>query len=703
MTLQGKQEFERLLEEVFPFYIACDASERVVSVGRSLRKILPLPLQSGDAAQLFEVLRPHGARSLSTLGAGGAGRAGLVVIKLVIGLQMRGQVFDRGEHGVVFVGTPWFEDVDDAVTLGLTVDDFAPYDAAADYAVLLSQVRAQLIEQDELAQRLSEEVRRAERLRDDARVANEQAIEASKARDRFLAMMSHELRTPLTTILATNQLMLMGDLSAAQREHALAQQRAGAALLALINSVLDISKLQAGKFDLVPESFELRVAVEDVVGSMRDEAERKGLLLEWIASGVVPTTVRGDPVRFRQMLTNYIANAIKFTERGGVIVRVDVREMSEQRCKIGVAVTDTGIGIKSEHIDSLFKPFVQVRRDRGTGHIGTGLGLSICRQIAELMGGSAGVSSVWGKGSTFWFDGWFELDAVPRTRRTGQFRPLSIAPPPALLAVNGPKPTTSRSDRVPRVLVVEDDAVNRRLLALLVESMGYVVDAASDGAAGVEAVRSGSYSVVLMDCSMPGMDGFEATAAIRALPGPLCDIPVIAVTAHALEGDRERCISEGMDDYLTKPFNPSQIRQTLSLWVPLNDSTSEATSAALRTTQGAQSERSDVDRSVLRALKAYQRPDEPDLVAEVVTLFESDARTRAAELERAVEARDPSAVRFHAHALKGASSNVGARKVERLARWIERVDPLDDWGLTRDLARALAAEVELAVVALRSV
>lgn len=699
MSLQGTQEFERLLEEVFPFYIACDASGQVVGLGRSLRKILPRPLQSGDSAQLIEVLRPHGASSLCAIGAR---RAELVVVKLVIGLQLRGQVFDRGENGAVFVGRPWFEDLDDAMMLGLTVDDFAPYDAAADDVVLSSQLRAQMLEADKLAQRLKEEVRKAEKLRDDARVANEQAIEASKARDRFLAMMSHELRTPLTTILATNQLMLMGELSAAQREHAQAQKRAGATLLALINSVLDISKLQAGKFDLVPESFELRVAIEDVVGSMRDEAERKGLLLEWVASGAVPTTVRGDPVRFRQMLTNYVANAIKFTERGGVIVRVDVRETSDQRCKIVVAVTDTGIGIKSEHVELLFKPFVQVRRDRGTGHLGTGLGLSICKQIAELMGGSAGVTSVWGKGSTFWFDGWFELEAVPRTRRTGQFRPLSIAPPPALLPTSGSKPVPSRSGRAPRVLVVEDDAVNRRLLALLVESMGYVVDVASDGAAGVEAVRGGSYSLVLMDCSMPGMDGFEATAAIRGLPAPLCDIPVIAVTAHALEGDRERCISEGMDDYLTKPFNPSQIRQTLSQWAPLDDTASDASSTALRTTQGSQSARSDVDLSVLRGLKAYQRPDEPDLVAEVVALFESDARERAAQLERAVEARESAAVRLHAHALKGASSNVGARKVERLARWIERVDPLDDWALTRDLARALAAEVELAVVALRS-
>lgn len=698
MSVLEKQEVERLLEEVFPFYIACEDS-RVVGVGRSLRKILPAPLQSCDTSMLFEILRPHG---VATICAIRERPSALVVIKLATGLQLRGQVFTRRERGVVFVGTPWFEDVADAMAMGLTVDDFAPYDAAADYVVLLSQVRAQLLEGDELAQRLTEEVRRAERLRDDARVANEQAVEASKARDRFLAMMSHELRTPLTTILATNQLMLMGELPPAQREHALAQKRAGAALLALINSVLDISKLQAGKFDLVPETFDLRVSVEDVVGSMRDEAERKGLLLEWVASGAVPTMVRGDPVRFRQMLTNYVANAIKFTERGGVMVRVDVKETAEQRCKLGVSVTDTGIGIKTEHLDVLFKPFVQVRRDRGTGHLGTGLGLSICRQIAELMGGTAGVTSVFGKGSTFWFDGWFELEAVPRTRRTGQFRALSIAPPPSLLPAGGEKPASSRSDRAPRVLVVEDDAVNRRLLALLVESMGYAVDVASDGAAGVQAARGGSYSVVLMDCSMPGMDGFEATAAIRELPQPLCEIPVIAVTAHALEGDRERCISEGMDDYLTKPFNPSQIRQTLSQWAPIDENESGSASATTRTPAGTQAVRSDVDLSVLRALKVYQRPDEPDLVAEVVMLFESDARQRAAELEESIERKDTSAVRLHAHALKGASSNVGARKVERLARWIERVDPLEDWSLTRDIARALAAEVESAVIALRS-
>ncbi len=686
--------------EVFPFFIACDDEARVRGVGRSLRKILPEEIL-GDLCDVhFEVLRPIGVRSLVDLRAK---PRTLVTLRAPKGLRLRGQVIERAD-GVVFVGTPWFDDMADVLALGLTVDDFASYDSAADYVVLLSQVRAQLKESNDLARRLSEQIQRAESLRDEARMSREQAVEASQARERFLAMMSHELRTPLTTILATNQLMLMGELSPSQREHAKAQQRAGASLLALINSVLDLSKLQAGKFDLVPEVFEPRVALEDVVGSLRDEADRKGLVLEWIASGAVPTSVKGDPVRFRQVLTNYVANALKFTERGGVLVRMDVNAVQDNRCRVFVSVTDTGIGIEPDVLEGLFRPFVQAHRDRGTGYVGTGLGLSICRQIAGLMGGHAGAESVLGRGSTFWFDGWFELDATPRTRRTGQFRPLSILPP-AVIAnhVAVVQPTVEANARV---LVVEDEAVNRRLLALMVESMGYVVDVASDGASAVEAVRVVSYAAVLMDCSMPGMDGFAATRAIRALPGIEADTPVIAVTAHALEGDRERCLTEGMDDYLAKPFNPVQVREALARWAPIAATEQPVIAGAparFNANGPTGAARSSVDMSVLRALRAYQQPDEPDLVAEVVGLFESDARQRARALEVAVERKDKEGVRLHAHALKGASGNVGARKVERLARWMERVDPMDDWDTTRGVARALAEEIESAVVLLRAV
>jgi signal transduction histidine kinase/DNA-binding NarL/FixJ family response regulator len=704
MNAPSDDGLDAWLDEVFPFYVACGADGMVSALGRSLKKILPGETLGRPCNSFVEILRPLGVRSLIALRDR---PRSLVTLRAPMGLRLRGQVVARGA-GAVFVGTPWFEDLDEVASFGLTVNDFASYDSAADYVVLLSQVRTQLRESNELAQRLSDQIQRAEALRDEARMAKEQAVEASTARDRFLAMMSHELRTPLTTILATNQLMLMGELASAQREHALAQQRAGASLLALINSVLDLSKLQAGKFDLVLESFEPRVALEDVVGAMREEAERKGLVLEWVVAGTVPTSVRGDPVRFRQVITNYVANALKFTERGGVLVRMGMKSADEQRCKLTVTVTDTGIGIEPKAIEGLFEPFVQVHRDRA-GYVGTGLGLSICRQIAELMGGAAGGTSVVGKGSSFWFDGWFELDPIPRTRRTGQFRALSVTPPPSLGPVIAPSSAAivrPSVDRAPRVLIVEDEAVNRRLLALLVEAMGYAVDVASDGHAAVEAVRTAPYAVVLMDCSMPGMDGFEATRVIRAMDGNVSETPVIAVTAHALEGDRERCLTEGMDDYLAKPFNPVQVREALARWAPIEGADPVMRDGvALRVTASGPTgaARSSVDFSVLRALRAYQQPGEEDLVTEVLGLFESDARQRANELELAVERRDVASVRLHAHALKGASSNVGARKVERLAKWIERVDPLDDWAATRDVARAIALEVESSVVLLRAV
>lgn len=695
------------LEEVFPFYLSVDQGGVIVGLGRSLQKLLGPSVVGSLVSQWLSILRPHGVTDFTLLNKRSSK---LVVLQLRNSVRLRGQVVAQPDR-FTFVGSPWFEDIDDLVSHGLTVNDFAPYDGATDYAVLLSQVRAQLKESNELAHRLSSEIQQAERLRDEAREATHRAVESTQTRERFLAMMSHELRTPLTTILATNQLMLMNDLAPQQREHALAQQRAGHSLLALINSVLDLSKLQAGKFDLIPEPFELRLVTEDVVGSLREEAERRGLVVEWIVSKEIPLALKGDPVRLNQVLTNLVANALKFTERGGVLVRVKLTELEENRCKVLFSVSDSGIGIAPDALEGLFRPFVQVHRDvpmprdRASGYVGTGLGLSICKQIAELMGGTAAAKSAPGRGSTFWFNGWFEIDHSVRGRRTGQFKPLTI-PPVALStgSVAASKPQTTNL-RAP-ILIVEDDAVNRQLLSLMVRSMGYHTEAVSDGASALSAVKERTYAVVLMDCSMPGMDGFAATKAIRAMSSEVADTPIIAVTAHALEGDRERCLNEGMDDYLAKPFNPVQIRETLARWIPSTPTVIGATAGSLSrlsATNATGFARSSVDPSVLQKLREYQQPDEPDLVEEVVTLYRADAHTHADAAIVAVERRDADLLRLHTHALKGASSNVGAKKIERLARWLEVVDRRDDWALTEEVVRALKTEIDPTVTLLRAV
>jgi signal transduction histidine kinase/ActR/RegA family two-component response regulator/HPt (histidine-containing phosphotransfer) domain-containing protein len=563
----------------------------------------------------------------------------------------------------------------------------------------LEHLRARLRDSEALAAHLSAEVRALAALRDEARQATAQALEASHAKERFLALMSHELRTPLTTILATNQLMLLGDLSPPQRQHALAVQRAGDSLLRLINSVLDLSKLQASCFDLVPEPFDLCAALEDAVEPMREAAARKHLVLDWIASSEVPTSVRGDAVRFKQVVTNLLANAVKFTERGGVMLRVSASEHAEGRCKLRVEVTDTGIGVSAEMLPTLFQAFSQAHPDRAGAYGGTGLGLCICRQIAELMGGSAGATSEVGKGSTFWFDGWLELSLAARSRRSTSTHPLPLRD-----AANDATPAQSRQGATPVLLVVEDEPVNRRLFGLLAERLGYTVETAPDGPSAVAAVARGGFGAVLMDCNMDGMDGFEATQAIRALSGDVSQTPVIAVTARALQGDRERCLEAGMDDYLSKPVEMRQLYGVLARWAPLPDadrSTPQALAAAPSSSGSAGRSRADMDFSILESLRVYGKQGDEDLLSELVALYVRDARVRAQSLVDAVEARQVAPTRSVAHALKGMSSNIGARKVERLSRWLEVADRFEDWSMSRDVARAIVAEIEVATRTLR--
>jgi len=673
---------------LFPFFVACSRAGEVLAVGRSLRKALGRSIAGEAFESVFELVRPVGASSFSTLSDPGS----LVVLRVGGRLPLRGQAIPL-ESAVVFVGTPWFSDLREVLEADLSLDDFAAADTAADYIVVLGQLRAQLAESKTLAERLSEQIRRAERLRDEARIERERAEDAVRMRERFLAMMSHELRTPLTTILTTNQLMLLGELPDSQREYALAQQKAGRSLLALINSVLDLAKLREGKFDLVPERFEPRVALEDVLGPMRDGAHARGLVLEWIASAGVADAVRSDPVRFKQVLTNLVGNALKFTSRGGVLVRLSSRPADgDGLCRLVIRVTDTGIGIDEATRAKLFQPFSQGANARDVPVAGTGLGLSICREIAQLMSGAVGASSNAGGGSTFWFEGVFEVDTSQRSlRRTGQYR--------SLLRATVPKPLP-REER-PTILVVEDEPINRRLLGAIVESLGYNVEVCSDGHQAVAAISRGGLSAVLMDCNMPVIDGFEATRRVRSLPGPMANTPIIAVTAYALEGDRERCMAAGMDDYLTKPVSRDSVRAALAGWAPTSHEPAAVGDQASGQPSTMQSTAS-VDPTVLQSLRSFERPNEPSLIAEVLGLFETDVRRRSTELRSAVSANDRAGLKTAAHALRGACGNVGARRLERLARWLDGIDPLDDWVRVRDVADAFEMEIDQTLKLLRA-
>lgn len=388
---------------------------------------------------------------------------------------------------------------------------------------------------------LGNTVARLELLAVELRQAKASAEEASVAKSRFLAIVSHEMRTPLNGILGSME--LMRDLHASERQMELVQltHQSARSLLLIINDVLDFSKAEAGSIRLERVGFDLSDCVRGVAGLAASAASQKGVGVELDLGADVPRHVLGDPTRLRQVLLNLTDNAVKFTARGSV--RVEVRRVDARQLEF--AVRDTGIGIQPAAMARIFEPFTQEDESTTRRFGGTGLGLAICKRIVALMGGDLAVESEVGVGSTFRFRAEFPVAEV------------------VLDAPAAPLPAERTSFPGLRVLLVDDNPINLRIGRGLLERLECEVTTASDGASALELVRAQTFDLVLMDCSMPIMDGFQATAAIRALDGERARVQIVAMTAHAMEGDRERCLAAGMDDYLTKPVKKSDLVQTL--------------------------------------------------------------------------------------------------------------------------------------------